>query len=105
VTASHTSRLDEPNETVTQNFALHTPRVTVTPDALSFVAVAGQLRTATVVLANTSDLDLTFSLTIDSSWLGAVPTSGTVRAGTSWNRTVLADPEGLALACTTAESP
>jgi subtilisin family serine protease len=95
VTQSASITLDEPNETVTRNFALHTPRATITPDALSFVAVPGQLRSATVVLANPSDLDLAFNLTSDSTWLWPVPNSGTVRAGASRNLTVRADPEGL----------
>jgi len=96
VTASATAVFDEANEVVTQNFALHTPAATITPDTLRFLATAGQLRTATVVLASTSDLDLTYSLTSDSPWLWAVPGSGTVAAGSSSNLTVRADPSGLA---------
>jgi len=88
--------LDEANEVVTQNFALHTPRVTVTPDSLWFLAMPGQLRSATVVVASTSDLDLTYSVASDSSWLWAVPGSGTVRAGAQQNLTVRVDPTGLA---------
>ena len=88
--------LDEANEVVTQDFALHTPRATVTPDSLRFFAIQGQLRSANVVLASTSDLDLTFSVASDSSWLWAVPGSGTVAAGTERNLTVRVDPSGLA---------
>ena len=94
-TESATVVLDEANEVVTQSFALHTPGATVAPDSLSFFAVAGQLRSATVVLSSTSDLDLTFSVASDSSWLWAVPGSGTVAAGTSRPLTVRVDPTGL----------
>jgi Malectin domain/Carboxypeptidase regulatory-like domain/Viral BACON domain len=95
VSQSASVTLDDPNETVTQNFVLHTPAATVTPASLSFVALPGQLRSATVVLANPSDLELTFNALSDSPWLWAVPGSGTVRAGASRNLTVRVDPEGL----------
>jgi subtilisin family serine protease len=95
-TATAPVTLDEANEVVSQDFALHTPRATVTPDSLWFLATDGQLRTATVVLGSTSDLDLTFSLTSDSPWLWAVPGSGTVGAGSSWNLTVRVDASRLA---------
>ena len=96
VTASASVTLDEANEVVTQDFALHTPAATVTPDSLWFLATNSQLRTATVALGSASDLDLTFSLTSDSSWLWATPGSGTIRAGSSGNLTVRVDASGLA---------
>jgi subtilisin family serine protease len=95
VTANSAITLDELDERVTHNFALHTPRATLDREALSFLATEGQLRTAQVALGSTSELDLTFSLTSDASWLWTVPGSGTVRAGTSRGLTVRVDPSGL----------
>ena len=96
VTGSASVVLDAVDEVVTQDFRLHTPRATVTPDSLRFLAVDGQLRSATVVLGSTSDLALTFSVTSDSPWLWTVPGSGSVAAGSSRNLTVRVDASGLA---------
>jgi subtilisin family serine protease len=78
------------------NVALHTPRAELTGGPLSFLAQAGQLRTATLNLASTSDLDLNYSLTSSASWLWTVPGSVTVPHGTTQPLTVRVDPVGLA---------
>lgn len=77
------------------NVALHTPRASLTGGPLSFLAQTGQLRTATLNLASTSDLDLNYSLTSSASWLWTVPGSVTVPHGTTQPLTVRVDPVGL----------
>jgi hypothetical protein len=79
----------------TADFALHTPRAELQGGPLSFLAQAGQLRTATVNLLSTSDVDLTYSLTSSASWLWTVPGSVTVPHGTTQPLTVRVDPVGL----------
>ena len=79
----------------TSNAALHTPRASLTGGPLSFLAQTGQLRTATLQLASTSDLDLNYSLTSSASWLWTVPGSVTVPHGTTQPLTVRVDPVGL----------
>jgi subtilisin family serine protease len=84
------------NTVSTVNAALHTPRASLTGGPLKFLAQTGQLRTATLNLASTSELDLNYSLTSSKSWLWTVPGSVTVPAGTTQPLTVRVDPVGLA---------
>jgi len=81
--------------TSTKDFALHTPGATIQGGPLSFLAEAGQLRTATLNLNSTSDLDLTYSLTSSASWLWTVPGTLTVPHGSMQPLTVRVDPVGL----------
>ncbi|MFL6142120.1 MAG: carboxypeptidase regulatory-like domain-containing protein [Labedaea sp.] len=81
--------------TSTKDFALHTPGATIQGGPLSFLAEAGQLRTATLNLNSTSDLDLTYSLTSSASWLWTVPGTLTVPHGSTQPLTVRVDPVGL----------
>jgi subtilisin family serine protease len=82
--------------TTTQDAALHTPRADLQGGPLSFLAQAGQLRTAELTLSSTSELDLSYSLTSGASWLWTVPGSVTVPAGSAQVLTVRVDPVGLA---------
>lgn len=79
----------------TNNAALHTPRAEIQGGPLKFLAQTGQLRTATINLLSTSELDLNYSLTSSASWLWTVPGSVTVPAGTAQPLTVRVDPVGL----------
>jgi len=81
--------------TSTKDFALHTPGATIQGGPLSFLAEAGQLRTATLNLNSTSDTDLTYSLTSSASWLWTVPGTLTVPHGSMQPLTVRVDPVGL----------
>ncbi|WP_325158210.1 carboxypeptidase regulatory-like domain-containing protein [Actinophytocola sp.] len=81
--------------TTTHNVALHTPRAVLTGGPLVFLAQAGQLRTATLNLASTSELDLEYTLTSSASWLWTVPGSVTVPSGSTQPLTVRVDPVGL----------
>jgi subtilisin family serine protease len=81
--------------TTTHNVALHTPRAVIQGGPLVFLAQTGQLRTATLNLASTSELDLEYTLTSSASWLWTVPGSVTVPAGNSQALTVRVDPVGL----------
>jgi subtilisin family serine protease len=78
-----------------KDFALHTPRAQITGGPLSFLAQTGQLRTATLNLNSTSDLDLNYALTSSASWLWTVPGSVVVPHGSSQPLTVRVDPVGL----------
>jgi subtilisin family serine protease len=90
--------LSEDGEVVSHSAALATSRGEAAPDALSFLANEGQLRTSQLVLSNTSTsgVDLTYTLTDDATWLWTVPAAGTVSPGGSRTLTVRADPAGLA---------
>jgi subtilisin family serine protease len=79
----------------TNNAALHTPRAEVQGGPMAFLAQSGQLRTATLMLRSTSELDLNYSLTSSASWLWAVPGSVGVPAGQAQALTVRVDPVGL----------
>lgn len=81
--------------TTVHDVALHTPRAEIQGGPLSFLAQTGQLRTATLNLRSTSELDLQYSLTSSASWLWTVPGSVTVPAGSTQPLTVRVDPVGL----------
>lgn len=89
--------------TTTHDVALHTPRAELRGGPLSFLAEPGQLRSAQVSLASTSELDLSYSLTNGASWLWAVPGSVGVPAGSAQALTVRVDPVGLAPGVHTAD--
>ncbi|CRK58561.1 Copper binding protein, plastocyanin/azurin family [Alloactinosynnema sp. L-07] len=80
---------------VTANIALDTPRAELNTTGLTFLAEAGQLRTATLPLRSTSELSLDYTLTNGASWLWAVPGTASVKPGTSQNLVVRVDPIGL----------
>ena len=98
VTDSGTVTLSTNGEVVTHDAALATSRAEVSPGVLSFLANEGQLRTAQVMLSNTSTsgVELTYALDDDQGWLWTVPASGSVEAGGTRTLTVRVDPAGLA---------
>ena len=97
VTNTGSVTLSSNGQVVTRDAALPTARGQVAPDTLSFLANEGQLRTAQVVLSNTSTsgVALTYSVTDDASWLWTVPATGSVAAGSTRTLTVRVDPAGL----------
>jgi subtilisin family serine protease len=81
--------------TTAKDVALHTPRAEIQGANPSFLAQSGQLRTATLNLRSTSELDLTYTLSSTASWLWTVPGSLTIAGGGSQTLTVRVDPVGL----------
>ena len=77
------------------DFALRTPRAELTGGPVEFLGEAGQLRAATVTLASTSDLTLSYTLSDGAPWLWAVPGSAELKPGLSQAITVRVDPTGL----------
>jgi subtilisin family serine protease len=98
VTNSGSVTLSSDGQVVTRNVALATARAEVTPSSLSFLANAGQLRSALVTVRNTSTSGVTLNYAVDddASWMWVVPGSGTVAPGAAQSLTVRADPTGLA---------
>ena len=98
VTNSGSVTLSSDGQVVTRNVALATARAEVTPSSLSFLANAGQLRSALVTVRNTSTSGVTLNYAVDddASWMWVVPGSGTVAPGATQSLTVRADPTGLA---------
>ena len=97
-TNSGSVTLSSDGQVVTRNVALATARAEVTPSSLSFLANAGQLRSALVTVRNTSTSGVTLNYAVDddASWMWVVPGSGTVAPGAAQALTVRADPTGLA---------
>jgi hypothetical protein len=83
------------NGLVAISAALHTPRAEIQGGPLVFLAQSGQLRTSTLMLRSTSELDLSYSLTSSASWLWTVPGSVGVPSGQTQPLTVRVDPVGL----------
>lgn len=79
----------------TRNVALNTPRAELDTSPLTFLAQAGQLRTATLSLRSTSALSLDYSLSSGASWLWAVPGTSSVKPESAQAVTVRVDPVGL----------
>ena len=97
VTNSGAVTLDSDGQSVTRDVALATSRGEVTVTELDFLGNEGQLRTAPVVLRNTSTsgVTLTYSIADDASWMWVTPASGSLAPGASRTLTVRADPSGL----------
>jgi subtilisin family serine protease len=98
VTDTDSITLSSDGQVVTNDAALATARAEVSPGSLSFLANAGQLRTAQVELSNTSTSGVTldYATDDDQSWMFVVPGSGSVAPGGEQSLTVRADPVGLA---------
>lgn len=97
VTNTGTVTLGTDGQSVTRDVALATSRGEVNVTELDFLGNEGQLRTAAVVLRNTSTsgVNLTYSIADDASWMWVTPASGTLAPGASRSLTVRADPSGL----------
>jgi len=97
VTDSGSVTLSSDGQVVTRNAALATSRAEVTPGALWFLANSGQLRSAQLMVSNTSTSGVTLNYTVndDASWMWVVPGSGAVAPGAAQSLTVRADPTGL----------
>src|SRR5262245_4145950 len=98
VTDTRDVTLSSDGQVVTHDAALATARAEVSADSLSFLANEGQLRTAHVVLSNTSTsgVALNYTTSENQSWLFVVPGSGAIDPAASRTLTVRADPAGLA---------
>ena len=84
-------------QSVTHDFSLAKAIAALSQPSVSFLGNAGQLRTASVTLANpsTSDVTLTFSLADGQSWLRTVPATGAILPGGSMTLTVRAEATGI----------
>ena len=84
-------------ESIIQDLALATAMAQLSPEAASFLANAGQLRTARLTLANpsTSGVPLTFNLADGQDWLWTVPASGVIPPGGTAGLTVRVDATGV----------
>jgi Subtilase family/Malectin domain/Carboxypeptidase regulatory-like domain/Viral BACON domain len=98
VTDTGNVTLSSDGQVVTHDAALATARAEASPGSLTFLANAGQLRSAQVMLSNTSTSGVTLTYTVDDnqSWMWVVPGSGSVVPGAAQPLTVRADPIGLA---------
>lgn len=94
VTSSATVTIGD-GTTAVKDVALHTPRAEIQGANPSFLAEAGQLRTATLNLRSTSELPLSYTLSSSASWLWTVPGSLTIPGGGAQTLTVRVDPVGL----------